>query len=1590
MARAKIEKKSVYLMGQLVGPDGKAIDGNGLYPLPGFALTLPELSVGEGVDDSKSQNGLPLYFSDSAGRLQAWNSQIQSVNELEGQTYSLASSPLLLSMNKDTLKPIYIPPYLIPAAVMSQNTKWTTELKKIVDKRAESRQLNEVDITTIKNNIINEDRTKDKSLRRFLDPDLAKFFINNAEEAEAVLRHKEEAAAEPLHKIGAYQRLYNQLYSGNYTHDFHFVRIPQVWTINLFFSADYFEGAEVTLSGQPENLIIKGDAREYTDKIISRVRHVDYFDIANQDENTDKAKKITQYVATFWITGGHLDNDDQIKQLVRFDIDLNSIEYYWADEPKVAKKALASIAKLGVPGNRYSLSEQVLHLPIYSIAGRSVLVSGDPISVEEALFQHAPETFKGWVDWSKNQPYTSENKAAPGAQPSINILNTLGTYKGLIEASASGVMDPLSMTTVHKAFSAGLNEEDAGDAYKALTLAVGIDANAKSFITFAQELEPPAKGALEPVANLVAAFRWSDEVGENLPKLFTIPPALRQFWHKVDDKILIPLKPLAKAIEFGLDKPFGYAQLVSSGLDIYSGVQNSEAAFKAYIEKSIDYGQKTQSLISTLSLSEEADRQTLLDAEAEHKQALLKAFADESVRHKVLLNGKPMSVKQKAKEGEASYLTLFFDFDSAEDTLSTSDLSLISKVASYLSKTQSEMTLSIEGYTCDIGSLEYNLRLSERRALSLKSAIMRQLGSDASRWDNRIIALGKGEFSGNDKKNRQMSRRAEMKFHLNTAFDYPVCRSWLLALEKNRQKAVSAELKVHNDLWSFAGQAFDIALGFAAPLLGPSAAIAYGIYWSGTTLTSTLAVAEQILQKKLADYKTKQKMFSEFDVVGQALLYRDVASFNELSVLGKAYIKRAIALNGLLRLLLLDAQVKSSYFISEYNAVSNMTPSQSDLDIGGYICTYILNDNWDIGGSWLPSFHLDEAWLETKNIDRSGAESLLSFSAISSYVYYRVKQSQTGKTSLEQARPYQKYCPVHVLADPSLNQLKSFLKTPDLSKLDSKIFAEHLVSVKVEGRWQTIEQLVNADEVIWPTMPVRVLIILDMKDKNLRTFNDENTLNLVPIGVRPIRQNKVFDDIGSYTTEYVHEIAPESLIDTEKKFLSSKNLLEKNTALYGVVISPTYYFGCNILNGIKPIADDYGSKEWKSVFGTPDEQENAQYDMRYMLEVGVPGIKRSEKKLTYRRKFRFKNENGQRDEISTDHAFIFTLAMTREKHSVFYEKSFLARKAQKSVGYPELFSNSNATLFIHDPSVQSLIPGDEYNHMMEALGWTKKSPRYDTSAHASKLLILVSTKAVDDADTRLKAGGFEMHQIPVDVVLKGNDTQHKYKIDITEKKHLYPLGKISVDTKKRQVGFSAKPVIEDFFVLTQFLEKNIVELVDDLIVKEMSFPSLIDEPVDTDLYAMEVPLEYLNVTGKKVAGLRPFISQKGMEPLIWVDIEGKKGLGLTVSSSELPVSKIDVSEPTLFTNAEIQFNRTWYEMDKQEFKHVRAYTASATGYYDQDVHSYSTNKLKHEVSRLENWIKAKPEMKEYISSEDVALSEQRVKMLREWLLDTSQ
>lgn len=601
---------------------------------------------------------------------------------------------------------------------------------------------------------------------------------------------------------------------------------------------------------------------------------------------------------------------------------------------------------------------------------------------------------------------------------------------------------------------------------------------------------------------------------------------------------------------------------------------------------------------------------------------------------------------------------------------------------------------------------------------------------------------------------------------------------------------------------------------------------------------------------------------------------------------------------------------------------------------------------------------------------------------MTSYVTYRAKQSQVGVKALEQSQVYQKFCPIHTIADPSLTKLRSLLKAPDLSKLDDSMFAGHMVSVKVNDEWLPLEDRVNSGEAITPTMPIRVLIILDMKDKTLTKFKEEGLLTLVPVGVRPVRQNRFFDDFGSYTTEYVQEIALESLIETERAYLTEKQMLKTDTTLYGVVVSPTYYFGCNIMSGIKPIANDYGSKEWKSVFGQVDEQHSAAYVMRYLLEVGVPNVSKTESKLTYKREIVLKTQDGKEITSSTDKASIFNLTMSKE-HEFLYEKTFLARVGKKAVEYPELFSDAKANLYIYDASVKSLIPGSKHDDIMEAIGWTKKQPSYDTSEKATKLLLIVSTKSVENVEQILERGGFDRHRLPVDIRLKANDARGLYNFEHQDV-DLYPLGKVEVNLEKKEVSFKPKSIPQSLSEVSDHLSSNLSKLVSDLVVKE---GVLSPDFVDTDLYAVEISLKYINATGKEMTGLRPFITRGNDVPYIMLDIDGKAGLSLKASSQRLHVRAIDTTAPTLFNSREIHYNQSWYEMSEKEFKAISEYTAGTTDDADSNLASLNRSKMSHKATPLSVWMNAEPIMKDYSVAKELPLSAQREQILKKWLFD---
>jgi len=94
---------------------------------------------------------------------------------------------------------------------------------------------------------------------------------------------------------------------------------------------------------------------------------------------------------------------------------------------------------------------------------------------------------------------------------------------------------------------------------------------------------------------------------------------------------------------------------------------------------------------------------------------------------------------------------LFFDFDSAD--LKPGAYSELDRVASVLNEFP-QTTIRVEGHTDASGSADYNQKLSERRAQSVKNALV-QRGVDSQRID--AVGYGKSQIiSSDDAANRRV------------------------------------------------------------------------------------------------------------------------------------------------------------------------------------------------------------------------------------------------------------------------------------------------------------------------------------------------------------------------------------------------------------------------------------------------------------------------------------------------------------------------------------------------------------------------------------------------------------------------------------------------------------------------------------------------------------------------------------------------------------------------------------------------------------------------------------------------------------------
>jgi outer membrane protein OmpA-like peptidoglycan-associated protein len=146
--------------------------------------------------------------------------------------------------------------------------------------------------------------------------------------------------------------------------------------------------------------------------------------------------------------------------------------------------------------------------------------------------------------------------------------------------------------------------------------------------------------------------------------------------------------------------------------------------------------------------------------EKEFKEALADS-EDASIRReqRVLDEGNNQAMKREQEVLILSFQSdVWFDFDSA--VLRPGAYKEIDRVAAILNR-YPETSIRVEGHTDSIGSENYNLELSERRATAVTNALLAK-NVDSSRIETIGFGEGNSIADNNEQGGRQLNRRVEI------------------------------------------------------------------------------------------------------------------------------------------------------------------------------------------------------------------------------------------------------------------------------------------------------------------------------------------------------------------------------------------------------------------------------------------------------------------------------------------------------------------------------------------------------------------------------------------------------------------------------------------------------------------------------------------------------------------------------------------------------------------------------------------------------------------------------------------------------------
>ncbi|HHC7273428.1 OmpA family protein [Vibrio campbellii] len=1490
----------LYLMGRLHDRDGKPVGR--FFPLAHETLVIPSLEVKqEFVADhtatnkqisTSSQN--PIAVSDEYGKLNILAAREFNAAQIGAELLRapLSKGCVEAAINKGAVQDVlFFPSYLVPLSQMAnaaQESKdqepWLTKLYNLLSYN---------DLKEIKDDKGQPACVTDLSVKR--------------------VSVEQDCMTPPSGQVDQSIDFFNnyaEWYNKSHLKQIHVVEVPQFYTIQVVFSSMDYIGAEVTLADLPKDINIQGSETEsHGISPTSTVKEVFYKYSTDGQVNQDES----MYVATFWLNSESVLVLNERLTSVRIDIDFSKV----MSTDKTGKVEAVLKAK-SIPVS-YSLKENALALDIHTTAGRTAVVNGDPISVEEALINHAPQFFPHLNADLEAFPYDSPTKLIERKETKTSLPNstwaTFQTVKGSLESISGVLKDGISWVTLSKFAAASvssINTENDELAKLALTVSktLGATQASRAFIKAVADLNDHYPNEVTQSAHFMNG-RINAQIVWFSQKFHAQMDRVSPLWSASILPYLTGAGRIGtKALDM-LDKPLTIAELGYDAVNSYANWSGSQAAQGSAHG---DLLSKIQEYMATTASVQADKAQAFQGTEEKYRNAV-----------DILRNEMPdlfveegsVSLDQRVEDVLLRLNMTFFEFDSYQVTEKGSVHKRIAEQLQALISNPFEIVIT--GHTCNMGSEAYNLALSEKRAVSVKEAILDAMSPDArSVWSPLFKIVAKGyavSLPGNTNRTieeRVKNRRVEIYLAFSRSVEYPPCRAGLMNVEKAAKIKIAKDMNEDQAMLEFIQSGLNALIGGAAMAFPPAKVIAAGV--EGVKL----ATAIMDLLKPNTEY---QKCVKQVD----SIRHQDLMAFNQFlaqpdipnatRVYLKSYMKRMIALNGLIRLIKSFHAVNANPafsgggILSDADVLSGPKINQfSDLDVLGYIDEFILNDDWSVDISLLGAEHLDEVWMEKNGYSQSynqiGSASVAKIYAQGVNVYRHYSSDDLTDLVTEKAQRYNHYFPIHYRASQDDSHFEALLGDKPPTGLDDSIFERVEVfvrrpyksndSVPKYDDWVPFEQYYRDNgAMLTPYDNVKVVALV--KD-GVGSEDNSNVIGQLPICLDVISHSsnegnwKWSDSVASTHIEYVSELTPVNFSEQERKVIFGD---DNNAKKLGVIIQPSYFFGTTRVFGIRPVAN-YDDVALKSLFDTTASStvSGGFKFLSYFFELKVPGQSKTEKRVNVLRSF------GSTDSKErTIDQFNVTLSPSRQYEltkdfinfsgaifgdGLFYEKTFLTPPEGKKVRYPQVFDGAKVSLYLGQSGLKyasakkdgddPLLKADKrMSGKVTAFDWNK-----ETTA-----TLLIRSKPCDPYN--LEEQGFDKNLIPIHV-------QFSYDPNLWPGSNLCPV----TDFKAVARLGTVKKVGDSFIFERSEIEKmpkSLSDLQEDLV--KMNSESLEHIALstwsgareeETTLFASVEELSYINLFGHKVNGLRPMIapssSRKGINFGIQVNAPFGAGLDL--------------------------------------------------------------------------------------------------------------